>query len=612
VINRPGQREEGWAIEAWGRRAAALVAVLLAVVLAGPGLGAEGSPGRPPVSVSAYLPPGQPDGATDNTAGVQAAVDAVQRRGGGEVFFPAGTYVVTSIRLYDDVTIRGAGPEATVFKAKARMTAADRLLDDGGRSHVGYDGVVMFWVRYGEKPVANVTLRDLAIDGNAAAQTFDGAKNLHGFYLNGVTNALIENVVSRNCLGFGGILKEATHCTVRRSRFDGNGQNLRPGYWKTGSPPGGDGFDLISRCSDNLVTDTSATGNLSAGFEDEGRLGTYNPVNRNARNRWVNLVAADNRDNGLTLLWADAAQVTNVTIIGGATGPNAAGLQVIGCDDVVVTRLEVRGSHHDAVRVWPEIYGERGVTKRLTVAGATLTDSAGRALVLEGVRGARVEATVRGVGGGTAVDLAAVGYGRTAGYGKGAWRSGEAYTARRGSPTGVGSYVVSDGAVYELVESPPRGGRSVTAPSGGGRSPDGGGAWEFRNRVASEDVELQIDYEGEVGARARYGIHAVDAVRVTIKNSRVSGCSDHNIWLEGRTVDPTLLETRSTRSGARGLEIDQVQGTARLSGLRLEHNALPPLHAGRTLITGKNVGLGEGAQGAQGAEAGEAPPAGRR
>lgn len=50
------------------------------------------------------------DGATDDTAAIQAAMTFLNGRGGGTVYFPAGTYKVTaSITLPDRVTIEGVG-----------------------------------------------------------------------------------------------------------------------------------------------------------------------------------------------------------------------------------------------------------------------------------------------------------------------------------------------------------------------------------------------------------------------------------------------------------------------------------------------------------------------
>lgn len=62
------------------------------------------------------------DGATNDTAAIQAALDAVAARGGGTVQVPAGTYVVapsgvaTWLRVGSDTTVRGEGEAATVFR----------------------------------------------------------------------------------------------------------------------------------------------------------------------------------------------------------------------------------------------------------------------------------------------------------------------------------------------------------------------------------------------------------------------------------------------------------------------------------------------------------------
>jgi hypothetical protein len=48
------------------------------------------------------------DGVADDTAAIQAAIDAVYAAGGGEVWFPAGTYLTTAaIKMKRDVSLRG-------------------------------------------------------------------------------------------------------------------------------------------------------------------------------------------------------------------------------------------------------------------------------------------------------------------------------------------------------------------------------------------------------------------------------------------------------------------------------------------------------------------------
>lgn len=55
------------------------------------------------------------DGATDDTTAIQAAIDAVDTAGGGEIFFPAGEYKC-NVTLKKYVSLRGEGPLASILK----------------------------------------------------------------------------------------------------------------------------------------------------------------------------------------------------------------------------------------------------------------------------------------------------------------------------------------------------------------------------------------------------------------------------------------------------------------------------------------------------------------
>jgi hypothetical protein len=53
------------------------------------------------------------DGVTDDTAAIQDAIDAVNSTGGGEVYFPAGNYIISSgLTLYSNIRYQGAGTPA--------------------------------------------------------------------------------------------------------------------------------------------------------------------------------------------------------------------------------------------------------------------------------------------------------------------------------------------------------------------------------------------------------------------------------------------------------------------------------------------------------------------
>ncbi len=61
------------------------------------------------------------DGSTDDTPAIQAALSAAATAGGGVVYLPAATYVISNITLDTNVTLCGAG-WATILQAKAGTT----------------------------------------------------------------------------------------------------------------------------------------------------------------------------------------------------------------------------------------------------------------------------------------------------------------------------------------------------------------------------------------------------------------------------------------------------------------------------------------------------------
>ena len=100
----------------------------------------------------------QGDGKTDDRAAIQAAIDAVDKAGGGTVDFPAGVYAVTAphkanwrpqIRLCKNLTLRGVGMSKSVI----------RIADDQG----AYDVV------FGANVIEGFSILDLTVDGNGSS-----------------------------------------------------------------------------------------------------------------------------------------------------------------------------------------------------------------------------------------------------------------------------------------------------------------------------------------------------------------------------------------------------------------------------------------------------------
>lgn len=139
------------------RRAIASVGAVLAVSGVGAlayGRGDAASAGRD-YDVREFGATG--DGTTDDTAGLQQAIDAA-RATGGIVFFPPGTYLTRRLILYSRVHLRGSGGDATVLRlapgANTAILESDRFEQETkSRSNAGS---TMF------------SIRDLTLDGNRA------------------------------------------------------------------------------------------------------------------------------------------------------------------------------------------------------------------------------------------------------------------------------------------------------------------------------------------------------------------------------------------------------------------------------------------------------------
>jgi len=122
------------------------------------------------------------DGTTDDTAAIQAAINAVFAAGGGTVYFPIGTYAVTQLSLnwgtsLLSIVFKGASESASVIKRTGATTNAVFNLS----ATLG-DGV------YSE-------FRDLTINGNSTATT--------GILATLIARATLKNVRIINCTTVG-------------------------------------------------------------------------------------------------------------------------------------------------------------------------------------------------------------------------------------------------------------------------------------------------------------------------------------------------------------------------------------------------------------------------
>lgn len=78
------------------------------------------------------------DGVNDDTAEIQAAIDAVEASGGGTVYFPEGTYLCGALSLGENVRLEG---ENRVAILKNATTTINNWITIDGVSNVEFDGL---------------------------------------------------------------------------------------------------------------------------------------------------------------------------------------------------------------------------------------------------------------------------------------------------------------------------------------------------------------------------------------------------------------------------------------------------------------------------------------
>ena len=114
------------------------------------------------------------DGTTDDTASIAAAITAAASAGGGMVFVPQGTYMVSAtLALTTNITLAGAGHGATLIKRSANIP----IISVYGPATTNH--------------VLNIGIRDLAVHGNDMTATAIDVVYVSMLYM---TNVSINSV----------------------------------------------------------------------------------------------------------------------------------------------------------------------------------------------------------------------------------------------------------------------------------------------------------------------------------------------------------------------------------------------------------------------------------
>lgn len=271
------------------------------------------------------------DGITDDTAAIQSAIDAAAAAGGGQVYVPTGTYIVSGgeepsdgcLMLKSNVYLYGDGMGETSIKVA-----------DGSDTKI--TGIIRS--AYGEE-THDFGVSHLTIDGNRDNTTgkIDGWFN---GYIPGEegydSNVILDSVEIKDCSGYGFDPHEQTvNMVIKNSVSHGNGL---------------DGFVA------DFLSDSTFENNVAY---DNDRHG-FNVVTSTHDFTLTNNVAYNNGGNGIVVQRGseDIPSPSNITITGGEVyGNGGEGVLIKLSSDVTVSGVDI----HDNASAGIRIYGSNHV-----------------------------------------------------------------------------------------------------------------------------------------------------------------------------------------------------------------------------------------------------------
>jgi len=178
------------------------------------------------------------NGVQDDTSFIQNALSAANSAGGGQVYLPAGTYLVAGLlTLYPNVDVVGDGIDDTIIKLK-----------NGANADVfqGQNFLTLTGTNNASAGVGNWLMRDLTIDGNKANQSVAIANPTVAATTSGASNA-------------GGNLKASTLYTFGYTWKNAAGESALVTATTGYTPPAGTNTNQITLTAPTLPGGATGT-----------------------------------------------------------------------------------------------------------------------------------------------------------------------------------------------------------------------------------------------------------------------------------------------------------------------------------------------------------------